>query len=595
MGAIAHEDGVTFRVWAPNADKVSVVGTFNDWQEKQNRLKPEGDGYWAANVAKAKAGDEYKFALDVGNKELLYRNDPYARELTHSNGNSIVCVDDYEWESAEDFQLPAWNKLIIYEMHVGTFNDPDDTDNSPGTFRQAAKRLDYLKRLGINAVQIMPPSEFPGGISWGYNPAYPFAIERDYGGVNGFKAFVDKAHSLGIAVLVDVVYNHFGPGDLDLWRFDGWHEDDGGGIYFYNDHRGKTPWGHTRPDYGRSAVRQYLRDNALMWLNIYRADGLRWDATAYIRNVEGNDANRINDLAEGWSLMQWINDEIDEISQQKLVIAEDLRNNEWITKSTGAGGAGFDSQWDSNFVHPVREALIVQDDAGRDMNAVADALGHRYSGDAFRRIIYTESHDEVANGKARVPEEIWPGNHKSYYAKKRSTLGAALVFTAPGIPMIFQGQEFLSGKWFEDSNPLDWDALQQHKGIARLYHDLIHLRRNIEGKTAALTGQGLHVYHVNNDAKLIAFRRWADDEMQDNVVVIANFSHQSWHDYVVGFPQSGAWRLLFDSHAATYDDEYEGQISGDVEATANSYDGLPARASIGVAPYSVIIFTQTKE
>src|SRR5436190_9648899 len=127
----------------------------------------------------------------------------------------------------------------------------------------------------------------------------------------------------------------------------------------------------------------------------------------------------------------------------KITIAEDLQNNEWITKGTGAGGAGFSSQWDAAFVHPIRDAVIAQSDSDRNLYAVRDALYHRYNGDAEQRVIYTESHDEVANGHARVPEEIWPGNAGSWFSRKRSTLGAALVFTAPGIPMIFQGQEFL--------------------------------------------------------------------------------------------------------------------------------------------------------
>ncbi len=127
--------------------------------------------------------------------------------------------------------------------------------------------------------------EFAGDRSWGYNPAHPFAIESTYGGPAGFQRFVKAAHQKGIAVLVDVVYNHFGPSDLSLWQFDGWSENGMGGIYFYQDWRANTPWGDTRPDYGRREVRQYIRDNALMWLEDYRCDGLRFDATAYIRNV----------------------------------------------------------------------------------------------------------------------------------------------------------------------------------------------------------------------------------------------------------------------------------------------------------------------
>ena len=147
--------------------------------------------------------------------------------------------------------------------------------------------------------------------------------------------------------------------------------------------------------------------------------------------------------------MQWINDEIRASQPWKLSIAEDMQQNPWLTKDTGAGGAGFTAQWDAAFVHTIRNAIIARDDNARDMNAVRDAIQGRFNGDAFQRVVYTENHDEDANGHQRVPEEIWPGNADSYYSRKRSTLGAILVFTSPAIPMIFQGQEFLQYGWFE--------------------------------------------------------------------------------------------------------------------------------------------------
>jgi 1,4-alpha-glucan branching enzyme len=228
--------------------------------------------------------------------------------------------------------------------------------------------------------------------------------------VAGLKEFIRAAHDLGIAVIFDIVFNHLGPSDLDLWQFDGWWENDLGGVYFYNDWRANTPWGDTRPDYGRSQVRQYLRDNALMWLEEYRVDGLRWDATAYIRNVYGNNNDPANDLPMGWELMRWINHDINSQQPWKINIAEDLRNNPWITKESAAGGAGFDAQWDANFVHPVREAIITHDDGARHMSKVRDAISFRYDNDAFRRVIYTESHDEVANGRLQTVEALSNGS-----------------------------------------------------------------------------------------------------------------------------------------------------------------------------------------
>ena len=216
------------------------------------------------------------------------------------------------------------------------------------------------------------------------------------------RTLVKEAHKLGIAVIIDVVYNHFGPEDLSLWQFDGWSQNGKGGIYFYNDWRSKTPWADTRPDYGRPEVRQFIRDNVLMWFEEYHVDGLRWDATSYIRNAHGHDGDPNANLVEGWHMMQAISKEVHAKFPGKILIAEDLKSNHAVTESAENGGAGFDAQWDENFVHPLREALIAPDDTTRDMHTVAAALAYRYNDDAFQRVIYTESHDEVANGKARL-------------------------------------------------------------------------------------------------------------------------------------------------------------------------------------------------
>jgi 1,4-alpha-glucan branching enzyme len=214
MGAVPHSKGVTFRVWAPNAREVYVTGTFNDWQETKTPLASEQNGYWSAEVAEAKAGDEYRYMLRRAEEPLLSRIDPYARKVTSSIGNSII-YDPQAFDWGDDsFQMPPWNELVIYEMHIGTFHDTPD--GKPGSFESAMEKLPYLQELGINAIEVMPLAEFPGDFSWGYNPSHPFAVESIYGGPDAFKQFVKVAHQHGLAVIVDVVYNHFGPTDLDL-------------------------------------------------------------------------------------------------------------------------------------------------------------------------------------------------------------------------------------------------------------------------------------------------------------------------------------------------------------------------------------------
>lgn len=586
MGAIPHESGVAFRVWAPHASKVAVYGSFNDWDKAAHPLNSEGNGYWYGDVPDAKIGDEYRYVLDTHWGELS-RIDPYAREVTNSIGNGVVHDPHFDWEG-DQFHCPPWNELVIYELHVGTFHDPDPENNLPAGFHDVINQFDHLKSLGVNALQLMPVAEFAGDHSWGYNPAHIFAVETAYGGPKAFKEFVREAHRNGFAVILDVVYNHFGPSDLDLWRFDGWSENDGGGIYFYQDDRRHTPWGATRPDYGRGEVRQFIRDNALMWIEDYRVDGLRMDMTVYIHK-HGSGAGPI---PEGWSLLQWINREIAEKFPGTITIAEDLQQDSYVTKEEYEGGAGFSAQWSSSFVHPIREAVIVANDEWRSMGAVASAIQFRYNIDSFERVIYSESHDEVANGKARVPQEIDGGDSRGFYAQKRSTLAAAMVFTAAGIPMLFQGQEFLEGEWFRDTVPVDWHKSNDFRGLVRLYRDLVHLRLNRGGKTRGLCGQHVHVTHCNDSANMIAFRRWDVGGPCDDVVVVANFSSERRENYRIGFPAEGAWKLRLNSDWQGYSTIFTGTAEGDVHANPDHYDNLPASAEVSIGPYSVLIFSQ---
>lgn len=586
MGALPHAGGVAFRVWAPHAQRAAVIGSFNGWDGDKHPMQAEENGCWYVDVAEARIGNEYRYLLTTADG-VFKRIDPYAREVTSSVGNAIIHDPGFDWQG-DDFHLAPWNELVIYELHVGTFNDEEDPDH-PGEFRSVSARLGDLKKLGVNAIQIMPVGEFAGDRSWGYNPSHIFSVEVAYGGALAFKQFVRRAHQEGIGVILDVVYNHLGPSDLDLWQFDGWRENNLGGIYFYNDDRAHTPWGDTRPDYGRGEVRQYLFDNAMMWLDEYHADGLRFDSTINIRTVNGSEERN---LPDGWSLLQWINNQVAQKFAGRITIAEDLQNNNWVTKDVGAGGAGFGSQWDARFVHPIRQAVITPQDEQRSLIAIRDAITTRYNDDAFDRVIYSESHDEVANGRARVPQEISPNDPEGWYARKRSTLAAAMVFTAPGIPMLFQGQEFLEGGWFRDTVPVDWDQRDEFCGIVRLYRDLIQLRLNRDGVTRGLCGQFTQVYHLNDNRKVIAFHRWDKGGPGDDVVVVANFFHEPQDGYVIGFPAAGAWKLRFNSDWRGYSEDFTSHLSVDVVAEAGQYDGFPFRATLSIGPYSALIFSQ---
>lgn len=589
MGALIQEQGVAFRVWAPHADRVSVVGNFNDWNADVDVMEAEENGCWFACIERAKIRDEYRFQIRNGEQTLL-KIDPYAREVSNSVGNAIIADPNFDWGD-DNFQMPPRNELVIYEMHIGTYH-PNEPDR-PGSFDDAIQGFDHLKRLGINAIEVMPAAEFAGDFSWGYNPAHVFAVESIYGGPQGFRRFVKEAHRQGIAVILDVVYNHFGPSDLDLWQFDGWSENDGGGIYFYNDWRAETPWGRNRPDYGRGEVRQFIHDNALSWIEDFHVDGLRYDMTLFIRHVRGN-GDPSAELTDGWSLLQWINGEIRERYPSKFLIGEDLQNNERITKDPGAGGAGFHAQWDAQFVHPVRAAVTVQHDQDRSLDALCAAIGASYNGDPFQRVIYSESHDEVANGKARVPSEINPDDPENFYAQKRSTLAAGLVFTAPGVPMLFQGQEFLQGGWFQDTVPLDWHLTDEFRGILRLYRDLVQLRLNRTGLTRGLCGSGLKISHSNPADNVIAFQRWYDHGPGDDVMVVMSFSHEAKIEYELGFPQVGLWKLRLNSDWRGYSPDFSDTPSQDAQAESRDRDGFVAMAKISIGPYSLLIYSQDR-
>ena len=591
MGAIPTRDATRFRVWAPNATAASVVGEFNDWKPERHPLRKQDGGMWALEVEGARPGQQYQFYLENGDKKL-WKNDPYAREIHGKTAKSVIYADTFRWKCPQNV-LPNWNELVMYELHVGTF--APGPQHRAGRFDQIIEHLPYLKDLGVNALEVMPIMAFPSETSWGYSLTNPFAVEPSYGGPDGFKRMVDAAHAAGIGVIMDVVINHFGPDNLDLWQFDGWSENNKGGIYFYNDHRAWTPWGENRPDFGRGEVRQYLRDSALVWLEEFHCDGLRVDATLFIRNTRGENNKPESDIPEGWTLMQWINDEVRRYFPHSILIAEDLQQNEWISKRTIEGGLGFDTQWDSAFIHPIRGSVVAVEDKDRSMQDVVRALEFSYNRDFIQRMIYSESHDSVANGQARIPQEIDAQDPTGYYARKRSTLAAGLVFTAPGIPMLFEGQEFLESGWFRDNVAVDWNKLRSFKGINRLYQDLVHLRRNQFGNTKGLTGPYLEIHHVNHDDKVIAFHRWQDGGPMDSVVVVASFTGRVFDQgYRLGLPRGGRWTIRFNSDWKGYSPDFHdvSNEQGVVTAEREARDGFPWTGEVALPAYGLIILSQ---
>ena len=605
LGAIVFDGGVAFRVWAPFANQVHVAGTFNDWDAFANPLASEGNGYWSGEIPGASCGDQYRYVLGSDTTSFPHwRSDPRSLGIGDDE-NSLICDTEFDWQT-QGYRMPPWDDLVIYELHLGSYlRDCHDGLNPAHAVDEMCDHLTRLRELGINAIEIMPASEFSGEDSWGYNSQHLFAVERAYGGPTALKRLIDTAHGLGIAVILDVVYNHFGPAGLDasLWQFDGWSENGLGGIYFYNDWRAEAGgWGETRPDYGRKEVRDFICDNVMYWLHEFRVDGLRLDMTSFIRNARGWDYLPPDDPTQldghGWDLLKRINHQVDQDQPWKLIVAEDMRQNPLVTRDLAHGGLGFDSQWDDQYFHKIRAAIVTPQDEDRSMESVASAISNRFDSDAWHRVIYTENHDEVGNiygrpeGNQRIPETIHPGQADSWYAQKRSTLGAVLTMTSPGIPMLFQGQEMLEYRQFTGKEGMDWDKLKTYEGIVRLYRDLIQLRRNWFNQTRGLRGQHLNIFHVNDWDKVIAFHRWHEGGPGDDVVVILNFANRAYANYTLGLPRGGRWHVRFNSDWEGYSPLFENQSSHETEAHAGQYDGLPFSGNVGLGKYSALILSQ---
>jgi len=330
-------------------------------------------------------------------------------------------------------------------------------------------------------------------------------------------------------------------------------------------------------------VRAYLHDNALMWFDEYHMDGLRFDATLYIRTIDGLGTG---ELPEGWDVMRAITSSVRESRPDKILIAEDLQNDAAMT-TFGEGGAGFHSQWDAGFVHPVRRALTAVDDGERSMTELAEAI--RAEGNPFARIIYTESHDEVANGKLRLTHEIHGADPSGWAAQKRATLGLCLALTGHGIPMLFQGQEFLEDEWFRDDVPLDWERAEKFRDIVRLARDLIRLRRNTEGTSAGLTGDGFALLHLDDEAKTLA---WARTRGEDAAVVVVNARAEA-QDVTTPLPSGGHWAVRFNSDASTYSALFAGHETDDLDAVDDPDDDEPPHGTVSVGAYSLVVLTRT--
>ena len=620
MGAIPYSGVVTFRVWSMFADSVAVAGDFNGWTSTPMERDAPGCNYWSVDVPGASVGQAYKFVLAHAATPGRdpYRMDPYASSLKpdgSGNVNAVVASVSVPYEGGA-YTTPRWNEAVMYELHIPTFNS-DPTRPPAGTFDTAMVRLPELAQLGINAIEIMPLGQFPGNAGTGYNPGYIFAVDPDYGGPDGLRTYVNATHSQNIALILDVVYNHVN--GLDLWQFDGWSKDGlcpwcvghmkdpnhtNGGIYFFQDGRAHTPYSHARFDVGRQEVCTYLLDNVKRWLEDRFLDGLRFDSTVSIRNIQNEfDEYKLEQpVPEGIDLLRRINQYVQSTQGWKIMIAEDLQADGLITTPLSNGGYGFNAQWDNDFCGKLRWAASAPADNERNIGDLAAVIAAMTGPNAFRSILYSENHDQVdpqSSRGGRLPWIIGNGIADTWNARKQSTLAACVVLTSPGIPMLFMGQEFLEYRSFPnyggppgnfgDPQAIDWTRKDTYGGIWSLYRDLVQLRRNTNNNTRGLRGTNVHVLPVSADNVLV-YHRWDQGGGGDDVVVVCNFSNQSYRDYQIGLPRFGMWRVRFNSDSNFYG--FGNWPTFDTDASGSAINEMPYSANVSLGAYTCLILSQ---
>lgn len=624
MGANLVAGGATFRVWAPHARAVFVIGDFNQRVRNDASLLTRDDaGHWRGFVAGVRDRDRYLFYV-VGDGSEGPKRDPYARELqTPFPGDCIVREPDFPWHET-GWRTPAFADFLIYQLHVGAFFTPN-LPVKAGTFLDVARKVPYLADLGVTAVQLLPIQEFQTQFSLGYNGTDYFSPEMDFavddvalsaymsdlnamfvarglspytpgdlrGEMNQLKALVDICHVHGLAVLLDVVYNHAGGdfGDQSLYFFDRQRTDRGqrNSLYF-------TDVGHAGGlvfDFGKPEVRDFLIHNARFFLEEYRVDGLRYDQVSVIDHDGAPD---------GWRFCQDLTATLDHVRPATLHKAEYWGVNPYVVRPRSDDGAGFDTTLTDGLRIAIRDVIA---NAGHpDERPLAmTALGRAMWPDGFRAhwqfVQGPENHDLVYRGREpRVAALGHPGQPRSWYGRSRARVATAIGLTAPGIPMLFMGQEFLEDKPWSDNVDAHADLLLHWAGLEggdrdmhdhlRFTRELIDVRKRVPG----LRGNGFRVVHADDAQRVLAFHRWVPDHGGDAIVVVHLATFHRF-GYRIGFPFGGGWREVFNS------DVYERWVNPDVagnggrvSADRSPLHGFEFAAALTLPANSVLVFTR---
>ena len=590
LGALGSEAGTTFRVWAPNASAVSVIGGPNDWTPGVDPLEPDPSGVWRGTFDNFTTGDHYKFSVTSSDGvNRIAKADPMARyaELPPATG-SVIATSNYEWGDAEWMSNRRDKNrhdgpMSTYEVHLGSWRF------EPGGYRAIATQLaEYCLDLGFTHVEIMPLMEHPFYGSWGYQTTGYFAPTSRYGTPDDFMALVDTMHQAGIGVILDWVPSHFPTDEHALGFFDGTH------LYEHADPKqGFHPdWTSFVFNYGRPEVRSFLLSSAHYWLDQFHADGLRVDAVAsmlyldysrkdgeWVPNEHGGNEN-----LEAVAFLQELNRSVYGTFDDVVMVAEESTAWPGVTKTTDSDGLGFGLKWDMGWMNDTLEYLST-DPVHRRWHH--DRITFRSVYAASESYVLPLSHDEVVHGKGSLLSKM-PGDRWQQFANLRLLLG--YQWTAPGKKLLFMGCEFGAPSEWSHESELEWDVLADpmHAGIQGWVRQLNDLYSRAAALHTVDQDPAGFSWVVNDDTNqsVLAFLRHAPKA--DPVLVVMNNTPEPRPKYRLGVPVEGAWQLLANSD----DEGYGGSgASPGASVTADSKPshGHPYSVSLDLPPLAVLI------
>lgn len=589
--------GVNFAVWAPNARKVSVVGDFNDWDNRPHPMHRHGEsGVWELFVPDVTVGARYKF--EIRSQYHLYQADkfdPFAfgSEIRPNTASVVEDLSDYTWHDgawlAERGAKNWLNKpMSVYEVHLGSWRR--DSDNQWLTYRELVDTLlPYVKQMGYTHIELMPIAEHPFDGSWGYQVTGYYAPTRRYGSPQDFMYFVDQCHQQGIGVILDWVPAHFPKDGFSLSFFDGTH------LYEHADpQKGEHPdWGTYIFNYGRNEVRNFLISNALFWLREYHIDGLRVDAVSSMLYLDfGRKAgewtpniNGGNENLEAVAFIKEANEIIHREVAGAITIAEESTAWPMVSRPTYVGGLGFTFKWNMGWMHDTLD-YVAKDPIHRRFhhNSLTFSLMYAFT----ENFVLAFSHDEVVHGKGSLVNKV-AGDWWQKFATLRLLFG--YQFTHPGKKLNFMGQEIAQWAEWNENQSLDWHLLEHdtHQKMQTWVRDLNHFyQSNPALYEQDYTPDGFQWIEANDsDHSVFSYIRYAQDH-DEFLVIVCNFTPIPRISYRVGVPVGGAYQELLNSD----DEQYGGGNTGNREAREAypyAWQGFPYSVDLTIPPLGIVI------